>query len=51
VSYLELTDTAVTARKIRPDSGKELSKMKMNGDNADDKAKDDREKSLTEGYD
>jgi hypothetical protein len=41
-----LTDTAVTARKMRPDKGSELSRIKMNGDNAVDKAKDDSEKSL-----
>lgn len=40
------TDTAVTARKIRPDMGNELSRIKMNGDNADDKANDDNENSL-----
>jgi hypothetical protein len=41
-----LTDTAVTARKMRPDKGSELSRMKMNGERAVDKAKDDSEKSL-----
>ena len=42
------TDTAVTARKIRPDIGRELSRIKMKGDNAEDKANDDKEKSLVE---
>ena len=37
---------AVTARKILPDVGSDDSKMKMKGDKAAERPKDDKEKSL-----
>jgi hypothetical protein len=40
------TDIAVTARNILPDVGSEDSKMKMKGDRAAERPKDDSEKSL-----
>jgi hypothetical protein len=41
-----LTEIAVTARNILPDVGSEDSKMKMKGDRAAERPKDDSEKSL-----
>lgn len=40
------TEIAVTARNILPDVGSEDSKMKMKGDRAAERPKDDSEKSL-----
>jgi hypothetical protein len=36
----------VNARKILPDRGNELSKMKMKGDNAEDSANEETENNL-----
>jgi hypothetical protein len=40
------TEIAVTARNILPDVGSEDSKIKMNGDRAAERPKEDSEKSL-----
>ena len=44
--YQGRTEMAVTARKILPDVGSDDSKMKMKGDKAAERPKDDKEKSL-----
>jgi hypothetical protein len=40
------TEIAVMTRKIRPDVGSDDSRINMNGDRADDKTRDDKEKIL-----